>query len=54
MKRLWDESEFVDLNISKQNLRDHASKIEKSLGNTGEAIREESNIVNDLIEIDFN
>ena len=30
MKELWDESEFAnDLNLSSQNLRDQAARIEK-------------------------
>ena len=32
MKQLWDNSEFAELNISTQNLRDRAARIEKSLG----------------------
>ena len=31
MKQLWDNSEFADLNISTQNLRDQAARIEKLL-----------------------
>ena len=29
MKQLWDSSEFADLNISTQNLRDQAARTEK-------------------------
>ena len=35
MKQLWDNSEFADLNISTQNLRDQAARIDKSLGSAG-------------------
>ena len=47
MKQLWDHSE---LNISTQNLRDQAARIEKSLGSAGATIREESNTANDLFQ----
>ena len=50
MKQLWDNSEFADLIISTQNLRDQAARIEKSLGSAGATIREESNTVNDLLQ----
>ena len=50
MKQLWDNSEFADLNISTQNLRDQAARIEKSLGSAGATIREESNTANDLLQ----
>ena len=50
MKQLWDHSEFGDLNISTQNLRDQAARIEKSLGSAGATIREESNTANDLLQ----
>jgi len=50
MKQLWDNSEFADLNISTQNLRDQAARIEKSLGSAGSTIREESNTANDLLQ----
>ena len=47
MKELWDESEFAnDLNLSSQNLRDQAARIEKSLGNVRATIREEVNADN--------
>ena len=47
MEQLWDHSE---LNISTQNLRDQAARIEKSLGSAGATIREESNTGNDLLQ----
>ena len=50
MKQLWDNSEFPDLNISTQNLRDQAARIEKSLGSAGSTIREETNTANDLLQ----
>ena len=50
MQQLWDNSEFADLNISTQNLRDQAARIEKSLGSAGSTIREESNTANDLLQ----
>ena len=50
MKQLWDNSEFADLNISTQNLRDQAARIEQSLGSAGATIREESNTANDLLQ----
>ena len=50
MKQLWDNSEFADLNISTQNLRDQAATIEKSLGSAGSTIREESKTANDLLQ----
>ena len=50
MKQLWDNSEFADLNISTQNLRDQAARIEKSLGSAGATIREESNTANDSLQ----
>ena len=50
MKQLWDNSEFADLNISTQNLRDQAARIGKSLGSEGSTIREESNTANDLLQ----
>ena len=50
LKQLWDNSEFADLNISTQNLRDQAARIEKSLGSAGATIREESNTANDLLQ----
>ena len=50
MKELRDNSEFADLNISTQNLRDQAARTEKSLGNAGSAIREESNTANYLLQ----
>lgn len=50
MKQLWDNSEFVDLNISTQNLRDQAARIEKSLGSVGATIRVELNTANDLLQ----
>ena len=50
MKQLWDNSEFADLNISTQNLRDQAARIEKSHGSAGSTIREESNRANDLLQ----
>ena len=47
MKELWDESEFAnDLNLSSQNLRDQAARIEKSIGNIRATIREEVNADN--------
>ena len=47
MKELWDESEFAnDLNLSSQNLRDQAARIEKSFGNVRATIREEVNADN--------
>ena len=39
MKELWDTKGYANLNLSSQNLRDQAASIEKSLGNVGEAIR---------------
>ena len=30
MKQLWNNSELADLNISTENLRDQAARIEKS------------------------
>ena len=50
MKQFWGNSEFADLNISTQNLRDQAARIEKSLGSAGATIREESNTANDLLQ----
>ena len=50
LNQLWDNSEFADLNISTQNLRDQAARIEKSLGSAGATIREESNTANDLLQ----
>ena len=50
MKQLWDNSEFADLNISTQNLRDQAARIEKSLGSAGATIREESNTAKNLLQ----
>ena len=50
MKELWDNSEFADLNISTQNLRDQAARIEKSLESAGSVIREESNAPKDLLQ----
>ena len=50
MKQLWDNSEFADLNISTQNLRDQAVRIEKSLESAGSIIREESNAPKDLLQ----
>ena len=50
LKHLWDDSEFADLNISTQNLRDQAARIEKLLGSAGATIREESNTANDLLQ----
>ena len=50
MKQLWYNSEFADLNISTQNLRDQAARIEKLLGSAGATIREESNTANDLLQ----
>ena len=50
LKQLWDNSEFADLNISTQNLRDQAARIEKSLGSAGATIHEESNTANDLLQ----
>ena len=50
MKQLWDNSEFADLNISTQNLRDQAARIEKSLESAGSIIREESNTPKDLLQ----
>lgn len=47
MEQLWDHSE---LNISTQNLRDQAARIEKSLGSAGATIREEWNTGNDLLQ----
>ena len=40
MKELWDEMGYEHLDLSSQNLRDHAAGLEKSLGNAA------SNIVN--------
>ena len=39
-KELWDEMGYEHLDLSSQNLRDHAARLEKSLGNAA------SNIVN--------
>ena len=50
LKQLWDTSEFADLNISTQNLRDQAARIEKSLGSADAKICEESNTANDLLQ----
>ena len=50
MKQLWDNSEFADLNISTQNLRDQAARIEKSLGSAGSTIREDTNTAKDLLQ----
>ena len=50
LKQLWDNSEFADLNISTQNLRDQAARIEKSLESAGATICEESNTANDLLQ----
>ena len=50
MKQLWDNSEFAELNISTQNLRDQVARIEKLLGSAGATIREESNTANDLLQ----
>ena len=50
MKELRDNSQFADLNISTQNLRDQAARTEKSLGNAGSTIREESNTANYLLQ----
>ena len=50
MKQLWDNSEFADLNISTQNLRDQVARIEKTLKSAGSTIREESNTANDLLQ----
>ena len=45
-----DPPRKADLNISTQNLRDQAARIEKSLGSAGSTIREESNTANDLLQ----
>ena len=39
MKELWDEMGYAGLNISKQNLRNQAAYVEKSLGDVSEDIR---------------
>ena len=39
MKELWDEMGYAGLNISKQNLRNQAAYVEKSLGDVSEVIR---------------
>ena len=60
MKELWDESKFAnDLNLSSQNLRDQAARIEKSLGNVRATIREEVNADNneslfDAVYLEYN
>ena len=38
MKELWDESEYGNLQLTEQNLRDQASRLEKTLGNVTEVI----------------
>ena len=39
MKDLWDAMGYSSLNLLRQNLRDQAANIEKSLGKVGETIR---------------
>ena len=38
MKELWDDSEYGNLQLTEQNLRDQASRLEKTLGNVTEVI----------------
>ena len=38
MKELWDDSEYAHLQLTSQNLRDQASRLEKTLRNVTELI----------------
>ena len=40
MKGLWEQKGYGYLNLSEQNLRDQAAKLEKTLGNAGQKISE--------------
>ena len=45
MKVLWEQNSFASLNLSHQNLRDQAARIECSMGNVGYTIQEEANVL---------
>ena len=45
MKELWEQNSFASLNLSSQNLRDQAARIECSMGNVSDTIQEEANVL---------
>ena len=44
-EELWEQNSFASLNLSHQNLRDQAARIECSMGNVGDTIQEEANVL---------